>query len=113
MVKVALETANLMENKNKNIEVVNMHTIKPIDKNKIIEISKRTKNIITIEEHNVIGGLGSAVSETIASLSSSPRLLSFGINDQYSSGGDYSFLKEKFGLNATNISEKIEVLFNS
>jgi len=113
MVKTALDVSSIMESKNKKIEVINMHTIKPIDKDKIIEISKRTKNIITIEEHNVIGGLGSAVAETIAGLNSSPRLLSFGVNDQYSAGGDYLFLKDKFGLNATNISEKIDLLLNS
>ena len=65
------------------------------------------KLILTLEEHNIIGGLGSAISEVMAQQSSSVPLLKLGINDQYSKGGNYNFLLEKHGLNSEKIVEAI------
>lgn len=107
MVKVGLDVSNILEKNNIKSEVVNIHTIKPIDQEKIQECSKKNKLIITIEEHNTIGGLGTAVSECLAKIGNAPKQISFGINDTYSKGGDYNYLKEKFGLSAELISEKI------
>ena len=78
MVHNAIETRKFLKEKNIKAKVVNMHTIKPIDK-KAIEESLSSKLIVSIEEHNVIGGLGSAISECLSSFSNSPRLLSLGI----------------------------------
>lgn len=64
-VKVVLEAAKLLKDKNINVTVIDMHTLKPIDKEAIIEAAKTTKGIITVEEHSVNGGLGAAVSEVV------------------------------------------------
>ena len=85
-----------------------MHTIKPIDKDQIYKSVEGKKLVVTIEEHNVIGGLGSAVSEVISEIDKCPKKISFGINDMYSKGGSYSYLKNKFGLNYDEISKTIE-----
>ena len=83
-----------------------MHTIKPIDKLAIKEACD-TSLIVSVEEHNVIGGLGSAISEYKSSLKQSPRQLFLGIKDTYSKGGSYKFLKEKHGLTPEKIVEDI------
>ena len=69
-----------------------MHTIKPIDEESIIKAINNSSLIVSVEEHNIIGGLGSAISEVMAQQSSSVPLLKLGINDQYSKGGTYNFL---------------------
>ncbi len=102
-----LEAANILKNKNINCSVINMHTIKPIDKDKIIEISKKNKLIVTVEEHNVIGGLGSSVAEVLSSEKHNCILKRIGINDFYSSGGSYEYLKNIYGLSTEKIIETI------
>ncbi len=108
MVKTALNCAEKLNDKRISSEVINMHTIKPLDKDQIYKSIKGKKLIITIEEHNIIGGLGSAVSEVISEIEGSPRKISFGINDMYSKGGSYKYLKDKFGLEDDKIINKIE-----
>ena len=76
-------------------EIINMHTIKPIDATKVKESAEKSKLIVTIEEHNIIGGLGSAIAECLVGIKNSPEQIFFGINDSYSEGGDYNFLKKK------------------
>ena len=107
MVKVALDCAKILSKSNIDAEVVNMHTIKPIDINQVNESAKKSKLIISIEEHNVIGGLGSAIAECLVGIKNSPEQIFFGINDSYSEGGDYNFLKQKFNLTPNFISTKI------
>ena len=104
------QIAEIGSSVNKNdivAEVVNMHTIKPIDINKVNESAKKSKLIVSIEEHNIIGGLGSAIAECLVGIKNSPEQIFFGINDSYSEGGDYSFLKQKFNLTPDFISKKI------
>ena len=72
MVFNSLEAAKLLEKKNISSSVVNMHTIKPIDKDEIKE-SCKSKLIVSVEEHNVVGGLGSAISEYKARITNSPK----------------------------------------
>ena len=98
----SLEAAKILAKENINCEVVNIHTIKPIDKD-VIESSLNKKLILTIEEHNIIGGLGSAVSESLAGFSKKPKHIFLGINDYYSKGGSYEFLKKKHGLDIQSI----------
>ncbi len=107
MVKVALDCSKILEDDGIDAEIINMHTIKPIDTVKIKESAAKSKLIITIEEHNVIGGLGSAISECLAGTKNSPEQIFFGTNDSYSDGGNYNFLKEKFNLTSDFISKKI------
>ena len=107
MMKVALDCSKILSKNSIDAEVVNMHTIKPIDTDKINESAKKTKLIVSVEEHNVIGGLGSAIAERLVGIKNSPEQIFFGINDSYSEGGDYNFLKQKFNLTPDFISKKI------
>jgi len=106
MVYQCLEAAKILESKKISSKVVNMHTIKPIDK-LAIEEACDTSLIVSVEEHNVIGGLGSAISEYKSSLKQSPKQLFLGIKDTYSKGGDYKFLQEKHRLTPEKIVEDI------
>ena len=106
MVHQSLEAAKILNLKKISSKVVNMHTIKPIDKT-AIEEACNSKLIVSVEEHNVIGGLGSAISEYKSSLKQSPRQLFLGIKDTYSKGGNYKFLQEKHRLTSEKIVEDI------
>jgi transketolase len=106
MVYQSLEAAKILENKNISCKVVNMHTIKPIDKT-AIEESCTSKLIVSVEEHNIIGGLGSAIAEYKSGFKASPKQLFLGIKDTYSKGGDYKFLQNKHRLTAEKIAEDI------
>ena len=107
MVDVGLKVSKILEEKKINAEVINFHTIKPIDEKKILDCVKKKKLIVSIEEHNILGGLSSAVSECLAKIGNAPKMVSFGINDVYSKGGDYDFLKKKFKLDPNSIAQEI------
>ena len=107
MVSESLKACNELKEKNIDASVINIHTIKPIDRKKIIEIAKTHQLILTIEEHSIIGGLSSAVSEIISSDNFNCKQLSIGVNDMYDSGGSYEFLKKKHGLTSQNIISKV------
>ena len=106
MVHNSIEASKNLKNEKINVRVINMHTIKPIDK-KAIENSLSSKLLVSIEEHNVIGGLGSAISENLSSYSKSPKLLSIGVQDEYTKGGDYKYLLSKHKLDVDSITKKI------
>ena len=106
IISECLKASEILKKEGISASVVNMHTIKPIDKDSIDEACK-SKLIISVEEHNVFGGLGTSISEHLSSLQSHPKLLSIGIDDFYSKGGSYSFLKEKHGLSANMIVSNI------
>ena len=106
MVHKSLEVAKILESKNISCKVINMHTIKPIDK-MAIEEACNSKLIVSVEEHNIIGGLGSAIAEYKSSLKKSPKQLFLGIKDTYSKGGNYKFLQEKHRLTSNKIVEDI------
>ena len=84
-----------------------MHTIKPLDKEALEKACNKSKLIVSVEEHNVIGGLGSAISEFITTINNSPKQLIIGVNDTYSKGGSYKFLQEKHGLTPDKIVDSI------
>ncbi len=106
MVYQCLEASKLLEEKNISAKVINMHTIKPIDKDAIKDACKSSM-IVSVEEHNIIGGLGSAISEYKSTIKESPKQLILGIKDIYGKGGDYKFLKEKHRLTPEKIVEDI------
>ena len=106
MVHQSLEAAKILETKKVSSKIVNMHTIKPIDK-LAIEEACDSSLIVSVEEHNVIGGLGSAISEYKSCLNQSPKQLFLGIKDTYSKGGNYKFLQEKHRLTPEKIVEDI------
>ena len=85
--------AEILNEKKFQSKVINIHTIKPIDK-KSIEEANETNMIFSVEEHNVIGGLGSAIAEHLSSLKKSVKLIRLGLQDNYSCGGSYEFLQK-------------------
>ena len=107
MVYQSLETAKLLELEGLSIKVVNMHTIKPLDTSVIDKAVKSTKLIVTIEEHSVIGGLGSAIAEYKTGLCNTPPQLIIGLPDKFGKVGEHRFLLDKYGLTAEHITERI------
>lgn len=98
----ALEAAEILAAKGIKARVVNIHTIKPIDSELLIACARETGAIVTAEEHNVFGGLGSAVSEVLAT--NCPVPIEFvGVEDRFTESGDYEKLLAKYGLSADNI----------
>ena len=95
MVYNSLEAASVLKNLKIESSVLDMHTIKPIDVEIIEEICQTHRLIVTVEEHNIIGGLGSAVSEQISKMNQKPPLLSIGIPDEYGEAGSYEGLLKK------------------
>ena len=93
--------------------VIDMHTIKPIDKDALKKINKNYKLLVTIEEHSLMGGLGSAVAEYISSLEKSIPVLSIGIPDFYEIAGSYAELLSKYMLNPQQITDKIVQRYTS
>ena len=84
------------------------HALKIIlDKDIIQEECAKSKLIVSVEEHNIIGGLGSAISELKSQIQNSPKLLRIGVDDYYSKGGSYKFLLNKHGLTPEAISNNI------
>ena len=112
MVYESLEASKILETINIKCSVINMHTIKPIDKDAIRIESAKVKLIVSIEEHNIIGGMGSAISEFKSTLKNSPPQIFIGVNDIYKKSGDYSFMKDTYGLTKDKIVENIKINFN-
>lgn len=102
----AMAAAEMLEKDGINAEVINIHTIKPLDKELIIESAKKTKNIFTVEEHSVIGGLGSAVCDCLAE-EYPAKVVKIGINDQFGESGPATELIHKYGLDAEGIYNKV------
>lgn len=107
MLVKALEAAETLAARGVKARVVNMHTIKPIDKELLIACARDTGAIVTAEEHSVFGGLGGVVSEVLAK--HCPVPLEFvGVEDTFTESGDYEKLLVKYGLSAANIVAKAE-----
>lgn len=113
MVSQALKAAEIIEENGVSCSVINMHTIKPLDKDAILKASNEHKLIVTVEEHSIYGGLGSAVSEVLAKESKHASLEIIGIEDLFVKPGDYQFQIEQSGLTAEQIAERIERVFVS
>ena len=107
MVAEALEAAEILANEGISASVINVHTIKPLDKEAIINDAKITGAIVTSEEHNIIGGLGSAVAEAVAEAYPVP-VVRHGVNDIYGKSGPAKELIEYYSLNAKGIVEKVK-----
>lgn len=102
MVNEALEAAKALSSEGIEAEVINIHTIKPIDKDIIVNAAKKTKLVLTVEEHSVIGGLGSAVADVLSE-NHPTKLVKIGVNDVYGHSGPAVDLLKEFGLCAENI----------
>ncbi|MBU5337085.1 transketolase family protein [Intestinibacter bartlettii] len=107
MVNEAIMASKLLESEGINVRVINMSTIKPIDKELIIESARKTGAIVTAEEHSIIGGLGSAVSEVVTE--ECPVIVKkIGVNDVFGQSGTASELISEYGLTVDNIIKKVK-----
>ena len=104
-----LEAAKMLEKDGIDAKVINIHTIKPLDNELIIAAAKETGRVITVEEHSVIGGLGSAVCDLLSE-EAPVRVSKIGINDVYGESGPALELIKKYGLDAESIYNKIKTL---
>ena len=107
MVNEALQAHELLKAEGINARIINMATIKPLDAEIVIKAAKETGAIVTAEEHSVIGGLGSAVSEVLAEEYPVP-VVKLGVNDEFGHSGPAVKLLDEFGLRAVNIVEKVK-----
>lgn len=102
-----LEAAEKLAADGIDAKVINIHTIKPLDEELIVEATKETGKVVTIEEHSVIGGLGSAVCDVLSEKAPT-KVLKIGINDTYGESGPAVELVKKYGLDAESIYKKIK-----
>ena len=109
VVPEAIKAKELLEKEGIHIRIVDMHTIKPIDKEMIIKSAKETKKLISIEDHSVIGGLGSAISEVLTE-EYPCKLVRMGIKDTFGKSGNAVELLKYFGLTSEKI---VEIIKNS
>lgn len=108
MVNEAIEAGKLLEAEGINAEIINMHTIKPLDVEAIIASAKKTGCIVTAEEHNVIGGLGDAVCSAVSENYPVP-VVKLGVEDTFGKSGPATELLHIFGLDADNIVKKAKI----
>ncbi len=107
MVQEAMAARETLEKEGINARIIDIHTIKPIDKDIIIKAAKETGAIVTAEEHNVLGGLGSAVAEVVVENCPVPMKI-VGIQDMFGKSGKPDALMKEYGLTAENIVEKVK-----
>lgn len=105
----ALQAAQELAKEGINADVLNMHTIKPLDKEAILDSAKRTGKVVTAEEHQRLGGLGSSVAQVLAEELPTPMRM-VAVNDSFGESGTPAQLMEKYGLNAASIIEKVKEL---
>ncbi|MBR0382400.1 MAG: transketolase family protein [Eubacterium sp.] len=106
-VSSALEAADMLAADGISAEVINIHTIKPIDKELLAASAKKTGKAVTVEEHSVIGGLGGAVAEVLGEVAPVP-LKRIGINDEFGVSGPAVKLLEKYGLDGKGVYETVK-----
>lgn len=108
MVSVAVNAAEMLAERGMSAGVVNVHTIKPLDEQAILDLTGQTAALVTIEEHSVIGGLGSAVAEVVAGLGTRPALLRIGVPDRFPKVGSYDWVLEQCGLTDAAVAASVE-----
>lgn len=107
MVAAAMSAAELLRAAGIDVGVVNVHTIKPLDTAGLRDVFRETRNIVTVEEHTLIGGLGSAIAEFKADENLAMPLLRLGIRDKFVKTGDYAYLLSTNGLDPDSIAGSI------
>lgn len=103
----ALEAAQMLEADGISAEVINIHTIKPLDEELVVASAKKTGKVVTAEEHSVIGGLGSAVCDCLCAQCPTP-VLKIGMQDVFGESGPAGALVEKYGLDGKGIYESVK-----
>ena len=104
-----LDAQKILKQDGISAEVINIHTIKPIDKDAIISSAKKTKAVLTVENHNVIGGLYSAVTEVLAK-ECPVKCDCIGINDEFGEVGKIPQLKARYNMTVSDIADKARAL---
>ena len=107
MVQESLKAVELLKAEGISARLIDMHTIKPLDRELVIKAAKETGAIVTAEEHNIIGGLGSAVCEAICDECPIP-VVRVGVQDEFGQVGPQNFLMDTYGLRAANIVEAVK-----
>lgn len=105
------QVLNAVQNSGKNCSVINIHTIKPIDRDLVLQFAKQCGKIMTIEDHTIIGGLGSTISEILTD-ENPIKLKRIGLNDMFPESGDPLELWEKYGLSTERIEKHIKDFLN-
>ena len=106
-VSASLEAAEKLAAEGIDAKVINIHTIKPLDEELVVAAAKETGKVVTVEEHSIIGGLGSAVAECLGEKAPTP-MLRIGVKDVFGESGPAVKLLEKYGLDAQGIYESIK-----
>lgn len=106
-VNESLEAAKMLEADGISAEVINIHTIKPLDAELVCASAKKTGKVVTVEEHSIIGGLGGAVAEALSE-NQPTKMMRIGMNDVFGESGPAKDLIAKYGLDAKSIYEKIK-----
>ena len=112
MVREALDAADLLAEKGMDCQVIDMHTIKPLDTECLDRVCAASKLVVSVEEHSVIGGLGGAVAEYMSEKERAPRLVRIGIQDRFGKLGDLRYCWEQHGLTAPQIARRIAMELN-
>ena len=102
VVSEAIKAKEELEKRDINVRVIDVHTIKPIDKDMIIKCAKETKKLVSVEDHSVIGGLGTAIADVLAE-EYPTKLTKIGINDTFGKSGKATELLKYYGLTSENI----------
>lgn len=109
MVREALDASELLSAQGIECSVIDMHTIKPLDTDCLNEVFAQSKLVVSVEEHSMIGGLGSAIAEYMADKEHTSRLIRIGIGDFFCKLGDLRYCWEQHGLTASQIAERIKI----
>ena len=109
MVDEARKAAEILKAEGINADVLNIHTIKPLDEEAVIASAKKTGKVVTVEEHSVIGGLGSAVCDVL-SAKCPTKVVKIGMNDEFGMSGSAADLLEHYGFTAANIVKTVKVM---
>jgi len=112
MVPEALRAAESLKTKGVSAAVVDMHTVKPIDSDTILKLAQKCGRVVTTEEHNILGGMGSAVAEVLGEGRPTP-MKRVGVMDKFGESGDPGELLKKYGLTAANIELAVAALLQS
>ena len=102
----ALEAARLLEADGISAEIINIHTIKPLDE-RLVKSCIQCKLIVTMEEHSIIGGLGSAVAELLSGEKNCPPQEIIGIGDEFKHAAEYEYLISEYGLDVMSVVERV------
>jgi len=107
MVSIAMDACDTLDIDNIGSTIVNVSSIKPLNKDKIIKYVKETGHVITIEEHNIYGGMGSAIAEILSENYPVPMKI-MGVQDRFGESGTYEYLLQKLGLTSTEIVKNVK-----